>query len=194
METRRKEIFLLVLAVLMLGVAVWTFKPKSAPAPIATAVATNPVKTETVAGKPGESTATSQEGVTKEGEAQNDAVKETAIRNPFTTPGAPGATPDQAATSANSPSESGENVAPTSGTATLPVAGPTGEQQQSALTLTGILSGKPTMAVLRENDQRYFVKVGDIVGDGYRVQAINSQQVILAGQQGKLILRMGGRQ
>ena len=63
-----------------------------------------------------------------------------------------------------------------------------------SLTLTGIIDGRQTVAILRQNDQRYFVKVGDFIGDGYRVQSIGNQQVVLAGQQGKVILRMGGRQ
>jgi hypothetical protein len=49
------------------------------------------------------------------------------------------------------------------------------------------------VAILRQEDRRYFVKVGDTVGD-YRVKSIGSRQVVLANQQGKVILRMGGRQ
>jgi hypothetical protein len=49
------------------------------------------------------------------------------------------------------------------------------------------------VAILRQDDQRYFVKVGETVA-GYRVQSISNQQVVLAGSQGKVTLRMGGRQ
>jgi hypothetical protein len=68
------------------------------------------------------------------------------------------------------------------------------EWADSSLTLTGIVEGKPDVAILRQGDQRFFVKVGDPIGGGYRVQSIGNQQVVLAGQQGKVILRMGGRQ
>jgi type II secretory pathway component PulC len=70
---------------------------------------------------------------------------------------------------------------------------PQGESAKPSLTLTGIVRGKPDMAILRKDDQRYFVKVGETV-DGYRVQSISNQQVVLAGPQGKVTLRMGGRQ
>lgn len=197
MGTRRKEILLLVLAVLMLGVAVWTFRPKPAPAPVATAAApgaAKPSEGPAAGAKPGEQGGAKQEGATEEGAQEGSAAKG-APRNPFTAPGAPTA----------SAAPSGKGAEPASGQPEAGAAGPpsAGEptaaaqpegQQKSAMTLTGILSGRPTMAILRQNDQRYFVKVGDVVGDGYRVEAISSQQVVLAGQQGKLILRMGGRQ
>jgi hypothetical protein len=64
----------------------------------------------------------------------------------------------------------------------------------SSLTLTGIVEGKSDVAILRQGDQRLFVKVGDSIGGGYRVQSIGNQQVVLAGPQGTVILRMGGRQ
>jgi hypothetical protein len=65
---------------------------------------------------------------------------------------------------------------------------------ETSLTLTGIIDGKQSVAILRQDDQRFFVKAGDLVGEGYRVQSIGRQQVVLAGQQGNVILRMGGRQ
>jgi Tfp pilus assembly protein PilP len=62
------------------------------------------------------------------------------------------------------------------------------------LALYGIVAGKQAMAVIREGDQRYYVKVGDRIGDRYRVQAISQKEVVLVGSEGKVILRMGGRQ
>jgi hypothetical protein len=48
------------------------------------------------------------------------------------------------------------------------------------------------MAVIREDDQRHFVRVGDRIGDRYRVSAIGRQEVVLVGGGGKLVLRLRG--
>ena len=62
------------------------------------------------------------------------------------------------------------------------------------MTLNGIVAGRQAMAVIRQGEQRYYVKVGDPVGDQYRVQTISQKEVVLVGKEGKVILRMGGRQ
>lgn len=188
MEGRRKEVLLLVLAVAALGIALYSFRGKPAPPP----AGGTPVASEAGAA-PAQGNA-DKSAVTQEGEQQagasaegsSEAAAGGAQRNPFSAPGAS--------------VEVGATVGPEAGAegsaVTEPGMGP--EQAEPGgevgLTLTGIVDGKQTMAILRQNDQRYFVKVGDLVGDGYRVQSIGRQQVVLAGQQGKVILRMGGRQ
>ena len=136
-----------------------------------------------------EESAVKQEGEQQAGaseEGSSEAVAGGAQRNPFSAPGASAAV--------------GSDVSPEAGAeasaAPEPGMGPERAEPggELGLTLTGIVDGKQTVAILRQNDQRYFVKVGDLVGDGYRVQSIGRQQVVLAGQQGKVILRMGGRQ
>jgi hypothetical protein len=62
-----------------------------------------------------------------------------------------------------------------------------------SLVLTGTVVGKQTLAVIRENDQRYFVGVGEQIGDRYRVKQIGRNQVVLSGPEGTVILRMGGQ-
>ena len=60
--------------------------------------------------------------------------------------------------------------------------------------LTGIVgdrSGYQT-AVIRLGDRRYLAKRGDTVAGRYLVQSVSDRQVVLAGSEGKLILRMGG--
>jgi hypothetical protein len=175
MEGRRKEIILLVLAVAALGIALYTFrgnKPAPAPAPVPAATAPGAARDEAAPGARGEQAATGAAQGT-EGDAS------AAARNPFSTPGGVEAAPDVGGDS-ETMVEPPPDTAPGEGGASL--------------TLTGIVDGKQSVAILRQDDQRFFVKVGDLVGEGYRVQSIGSQQVVLVGQQGKVILRMGGRQ
>ncbi len=186
MEGRRKEVLLLVLAVAALGIALYTFRGKPAPPPAGgTPVATRPgpaPEQGTPEGSAAEGGGGQEAGPTEEGSPEAAASDEQ--RNPFSAPGAAAA-----ASAAMGPATEAEAGTPAS------VSGAEqGELGEGSLTLTGIIDGKQTVAVLRQSDQRYFVKVGDFVGDGYRVQSIGNQQVVLAGQQGKLILRMGGRQ
>jgi hypothetical protein len=205
MEGRRKEVLLLVLAVLALGVALYTFRGKPAPtspAPVAekpegTAPAKEPAAS-LAGGREGEQAGTPGTAPT--------AGAAGAQRNPFVAPGAeiaaaqmtpkagtPKATASAAVGSAGAiPTAGGE---PGPAPAGQPGGQPApGTPAKAAFTLTGIVNGKPNVAILRQDDRRYFVKVGDAVGDGYRVKAIGSQQVVLVGQQGKVTLRMGGRQ
>jgi hypothetical protein len=75
-----------------------------------------------------------------------------------------------------------------------PAAAKGGEAPATGLILAGIVAGRQAMAVIREGDQRYYVKAGDRIGDRYRVQSVGSKEVVLTGKEGKVILRMGGRQ
>lgn len=189
MEGRRKEVLLLVLAVVALGVAVWTFRGKSAPPP--------PVAVAQPAGEKdadkeakldgGQATEAVAPAATKAGEAGGAGAQQ---RNPFTAPGGEGVAPSPAVPTTEP--ATGTPPAPAETQAGTPPL-PDGSEKPS-LSLTGIVDGKPTVAILRQDDKRFFVKVGDQVGDGYRVQSIRGEQVVLVGQQGKLVLRMGGRQ
>ena len=202
MEGRRKEVLLLVLALLALGVALYTFRGKPQPAapgakpPEGTAPATQVAAGTTGGAEGGQARAVTPGTVAAAGGAG-------AQRNPFVAPGAeiaaapqpgtPKAAASAAAGSAAGATTAGGEPGPTP-------AGPAGGQPapgtetKASFTLTGIVNGKPNVAILRQDDRRYFVKVGDTVGDGYRVKSIGSQQVVLVGQQGKVTLRMGGRQ
>jgi hypothetical protein len=201
MEGRRKEVMLLILAVVALGVAVWTFRGKPAPPPPA-AVA----KADGEA-KPGDDGKQAQDTTpeapvgqgSQAGGVTAGAAPAGQQRNPFATPGGGEGAPVAAAPSGAAKPPAGEQPA-----ATGPITGPgqpvTGTpplpegSEGSKLTLSGVVEGKPTVAILRQDDKRFFVKVGDQVGDGYRVQSIRGQQVVLVSAQGKLVLRMGGRQ
>jgi hypothetical protein len=172
MEGRRKEVLLLVLALAALGLALYTFRGKPAPTgPPAVAEPGAPAEPA-----PSEGLKVVHIGQGQEGPAQAAAGSEAADaqRNPFSAPGSAPVGP-----------------APDSTPADLP---DTPEWGDGSLTLTGVVEGKPDVAILRQGDQRFFVKVGDPIGDGYRVQSIGNHQVVLAGPQGKVILRMGGRQ
>lgn len=212
MEGRRKEVLLLVLAVLALGVALYTFRGKPQPqaaAPAAETPGGRAPATQAGAGV-GEAGQVGQAGTEAPGAARPEGVPAGAAgaqRNPFVAPGAeiaaaeamrragtPKAAATAAAGSAAATATTGGEPGPTPAGEPAGQAAPAGTETQGAFTLTGIVNGKPNVAILRQDDRRYFVKVGDTVGDGYRVKAIGNQQVVLVGQQGKVTLRMGGRQ
>jgi hypothetical protein len=189
MGSRSKDILLLVLAVAALGIAIYTFRGRPAPAPQpATAVSSD--RGERGTAKPATVPAEEPSG------EQTGAAASGGERNPFAAPGA-ASTPVTVAPSTQPPGEP-------QGTPGTPEAGTTAaagqqaavrpEPSQTGLTLTGIVAGRPTLAVIRDNGQRHFVKVGDQIGDRYRVQAIKRQEVVLASEEGQVTLRMGGRQ
>lgn len=179
MEGRRKEVILLVLALAALGLALYTFRAKPTPAPPAgPAVAAQPAPAP-------EPTRPQVPGLARAGQEQAGLTEPAAganagdvQRNPFSAPGGspgPMAPPPQSGPAGPEDSD-------------MP------EWADGSLTLTGIVEGKPDVAILRQGDQRLFVKVGDPIGGGHRVQSIGNHQVVLAGPQGTVILRMGGRQ
>jgi hypothetical protein len=181
MEGRRKEVVLLVLAVFALGIALYTFRgnkpaPVAAPGPAPAARAPAPE----AGTEPGSEQAAPGEAQGTEGETA-DTGGATRQRNPFSAPGTVAVDPASNVPEASDPT----------GDPSLTASPATGD---TSLVLTGVIDGRESVAILRQDDQRFFVKVGDLVGDGYRVQSIGHQQVVLAGQQGKVILRMGGRQ
>jgi len=193
MEGRRKEVLLLVLALLALGVALYTFRGKRESQPAAP-VAETPEGTAPTTQAAASTARGTEGGQPGTAPAAGAAV---AQRNPFVAPGteiaAAGLTPRAAASaavgSAGATTAAGGEPGPTPAGQAVP-----GTETRASFTLTGIVNGKPNVAILRQDDQRYFVKVGDTVGDGYRVKSIGNQQVVLVGQQGKVTLRMGGRQ
>ncbi len=181
MEGRRKEIFLLVLALMALGLALYTFRGKPTPAPPPSATGAGPAPVEGAAGVSIARPNDQQPGEVAQGAGETgDAA---AQRNPFSAPGA-------APAAVEPPPDLGFQSGDSESTAALDVS----ESGEGALTLTGIIDGRSTVAILRQKDQRFFVKVGDPIGYEYRVQSIGNQRVVLAGPQGKVILRMGGRQ
>jgi hypothetical protein len=179
MRSRGKDILLLAVALVALVVAVYTFRGKPRPTVPPPPAPEQPADQETASA--------TQEGA----EQPEEALAGTADRNPFS---APGAAPAAGITVEAGPSAAEEGVGEETAGRPTEGAEAAGEAQASALSLTGIVAGKPAVAIIRDNGQRYFVKVGDQVGDRYRVQAIGRQEVVLAGQQGKVTLRMGGRQ
>jgi hypothetical protein len=183
MQNRGKETLLLVLALVALGVALFTFRGKHTPtAPPAKPTAQQEqVQTEVARAAPGQGATEQAPG--GEGEATAAGATGGASRNPFAAPHAPTAVPGPA--DAAGAVEDEGHAPPTAEPAPVP---------DKALTLTGIVEGKPAVAIIRQEDQRYFVRVGDQVGEQYRVKAIGRQEVALVGPEGKVILRMGGRQ
>ncbi len=181
MEGRRKEVLLLVLALVALGLALYTFRGKPTPAQPPSATGAGPAPAEEASGVPVGHPEDSGLGEGAEGAQEpGDAA---AQRNPFSAPGAAPAVVEP-------PSDTGFRSGDQEPMAALDLS----ESGEGALTLTGIIDGRSTVAILRQNDQRFFVRAGDQIGHGYRVQSIGNQQVVLAGPQGKVILRMGGRQ
>ncbi len=171
MQGRGKEIALLALAVGALALAIYTFRGKPQATPALPATPAAPVETaeevaEAPEGEPGTEEASS-------GEAAGDQK-----RNPFSM--MTGETAELASAGEPGPAE--------------PAAGePMSEQPTgAAFRLEGIVTGPPTFAVIRHEDKPYFVKVGDEIGDGYRVDAIRSgREVVLAGERGTIVLRTG---
>jgi len=199
---RRKDVFLFALAVVALVVAVYTFRK---PAPSTPSKADKQtVATHAKSGAGAERGKKAQEGA-----AATEALPSTgATRSPFEGPGTATAseTGKKPAAAEKPPSANAQQpplpAGPTPG-GTKPAPAPTpaqaspggkqGGAANQALTLNGILAGRQTMAVIRQGDQRYYVKAGDRV-DRYRVQSISQKEVVLVGSEGKVILRMGGRQ
>jgi hypothetical protein len=202
---RRKDVLLFVLAVAALVVAVYTFrKPAPSTAPKAdTAVATK-TKHEKKAGE-AESGKKAQEVAGPTGALPATS----ATRSPFEGPGAAGVTEagkkPEATTGKNpaakpqqpplaaAPMQGGPKPTSAPGKAQASPAGKQGTASGQTLTLNGVLAGRQAMAVIRQGDQRYYVRAGDRV-DRYRVQSISQKEVVLVGSEGKVILRMGGRQ
>ena len=177
MQGRGKEIMLLVLALGALGLALYTFrgKPASAPAPSGPAAPAAEEAGEEVAEAPTEGTAAT------EGGEQASA----AGTDPFSLPGATAGA-----------GSAGTGEAGAGGETQVPVEPPPGETEgppiQTGLTLAGVVTGQPSLAVIRYEGKRYYVKVGDSVADTYRVEAIRGgSEVVLAGQQGTVVLRTG---
>ena len=190
MQGRVKEILLLVLALAALGIALFTFRGKPTPAPAPTAAAA-PSRQASLPDAAEASASGQEQGGEQQGAGDTGSEGGEARRNPFSAPGGPVATTDSEpgeGTDATAAEEIAETVVPASALEEpgLP---------QKALTLTGVVLGRTTVAIIRQDDQRFFVKVGDQV-DRYRVRAIGSREVVLsvAGQEGNVILRMGGRQ
>jgi hypothetical protein len=197
---RRKDVLLFLLAVIALVVAVYTFR-RPARAPVANpATAANPATSTKEVAKAG--------GETKTGQAADRTGTSRSAggptRSPFEGPGAAAVAESEAGRKppvgavAGLPQGPAPAVDPLPALPTLAPATAGSPKQattpEKTLTLNGIVAGRQAMAVIRQGEQRYYVKVGDPVGDQYRVQTISQKEVVLVGKEGKVILRMGGRQ
>lgn len=174
MQGRAKEILLLALAVAALGLALYTFRGKPAPSPVAgpTPAAPGEAAEQEVAEAPSEEAAT---------EGGADAGSAGRIRNPFSAPGGP--EPELA-------EDAGEGEPAGLGAVEPPPAlePPTA----TGFKLEGIMTGPPPFAVIRYGERPYFARIGDEVVDGYHVEAIRGErEVVLSGQHGTIVLRTG---
>jgi len=61
----------------------------------------------------------------------------------------------------------------------------------TALHVTGIVVGTPTIAVLRFGEEHYVVREGDVLNGGLRVQTIAASTVTLRDGQNTYVLRLG---
>ena len=173
MQSRRKEIILLGLALAALAVALYTFLGK--PRGTATSAPDAVVRAE----EAGQEVATApEESAAPEEEPAGEVTTPDTDRNPFSAPEAPASGPPPG------DAETGE-----------PPPDPLLAEQQplkAELRLVGIVTGARTLAVIRHGDTRYYVKVGDEIADGYRVEAIRGdREVVLAGSKGTIVLRTG---
>lgn len=195
MGSRGKEILLLVLAVVALAFAVYTFRPKQSPqaAPPAVPTAQRSGADALSAGAPG---ADEPQSATAEAGAGGAG---TVARDPFAEPGSGGASgkaPSELAgaiAGASAPSGGGQETTPAAPEVAPSAAGTEGTEA-GGFKLTGIVAGPQPLALVRQGDQRYFLKVGDRIGDRYRVRAIRTTEVELVSEADTITLRMGGRQ
>ena len=175
MQSRGKEILLLALALSALAVALYTFwgKPKGTATPAPDAGIQAEEAGQEVARAP-----EVEEGGAPE-EPAGEVTRTDANRNPFSAPDAP----------ASGPPPAGD-----AGTGGPPPDPLLAEEPalKTELRLVGIVTGARTLAVIRHGDTRYYVKVGDEIADGYRVEAIRGdREVVLAGSSGTIVLRTG---
>lgn len=63
---------------------------------------------------------------------------------------------------------------------------------EARLTLGGIVEGSPRIATIRAGREHYIVVPGDTIR-GFKVEAITSDEVVLMGSEGRLVLRLPAR-
>ena len=66
-----------------------------------------------------------------------------------------------------------------------------GASARDTLHVTGIVMGRPPVAVLRHGENHLIVQPGDVIDGGLRVQSINRTSVTLRGGQKTYLLRLG---
>ncbi len=182
MNRQTREIGLLVIALLVLGFSLFTMLRRSSPP-----AAREQPKPAVQADRQDR-----QAAKDKADQEQAGALAEGEVRNPFAAP--PDAPAEAAPEAVSAPPETPQpaDSKPAAEAAPGAEAAPEGEKEPT-ISLAGIVTGQPSVAVIYQGDQRRYARVGDQVGD-YRVQSIGRQEVVLVGPTGKLILRMGGRQ
>jgi len=71
-----------------------------------------------------------------------------------------------------------------------PTDGPSGPPS-NVLWLSGVIQGDPKLAVLRQGENRYLVREGDAIDNGYRVVQISTNNVTLKRRGKNRVLRLG---
>ena len=61
----------------------------------------------------------------------------------------------------------------------------------NVLWLSGVIQGEPKVAVLRRGENRFYVRQGDTIDDGYTVAGISSSAVTLRRGRSTRVLRIG---
>jgi type IV pilus biogenesis protein PilP len=207
MANRGKEILALCLGVATFAVAIYTFRSNpgaryTSPKHAARTEASRLREVRSALGQMKAPNAPPREQVLAE------AKLGVLNRNPFSRPvGSPSAAPapepapaQPAAAVAQTPQPAAPapaapvtTVLPPLTTQTPPL-GTTAAPAPTTPSLAGIVgdrSGYQT-AVIRIGNGRYFAKQGDKVAGRYLVQSVSDRQVVLAGAEGKLTLKMGG--
>lgn len=71
-----------------------------------------------------------------------------------------------------------------------PTDGPSGPPS-NVLWLSGVIQGDPKLAILRQGENRYLVREGDALDNGYRVVQISTNNVTLNRRGKNRVLRLG---
>ena len=209
MANRGKEILLLCLAVTTLVTAIYTFRSDSG-AKYREKSPRLAAQTEISRQRAARGSDLRPEAIASRPPVVPRATVTPINRNPFSRPvGAPSAAP---APEPAKPAGAGAPPAPQPAAALTPAPSPAvpGPQAASVLPplsvqaapaptaplLTGVIGNRTgdQTAVIRVGELRYFARAGDKVAGRYLVQSVSDRQVVLAGAEGKLILKMGGSQ
>jgi hypothetical protein len=207
---KSKEIALLVLALALVGVLVYTFVPRNPPAPqkptttnTTTASKENGARAKKIAITKAHSALPTPESLLKTSPGNSKT------RNPFAlTPVAPTAKNSEEV-KASTPIKTAKTAAqqtnmqtipviqgalsPMNGMFPTPIKNTTAVAPVAELRLTGIIVGRPSMAALRKGNSRFYVRVGDRIGSEFVVTSIDHNQVTLKTKEGRRTsLQLGG--
>jgi hypothetical protein len=107
-------------------------------------------------------------------------------RDPFRPLIAPGGYRQTQETARSEPTENTSSALP-------PLPGPetTAGRSSNVLRVTGIVVGRPSVAVLRRGEDVFIVQPGDVLNGGLRVQSVSRTSVTLRDNQRSYVLRLG---